>query len=379
MADIIDYLEWRGDIPLTADGFNDVDNLILAELSYMKLDAIVPPDGTEIPLWQAAGEYFSRFPLEERTAKTAFSALCPYMLQKMSEGGRFSNAGLSRFVSSVDAGQGEQFAAVTVSLSDGSRYVSFRGTDGSFVGWREDFEMSYKSGTGGQLSAARYLDAVCEETSGPVRVGGHSKGGNFAVYAAAFSSRETKKRITEIYSNDGPGFLDEVTESEGYREIAPRIISIIPEASAIGVLLTTASKRKVVKSSASGIKQHDGFSWQVERNAFACGRQTEVSDFLGKTVKSWLSALDEESRSSAVGTVFSVLDSTGAESFRDLGENKLKTLEGLAAGMRDLPKEKQKELIRVMGDLFKSGGKVATGYIMKDGDLYKTENGRYNT
>ncbi len=366
MADIIDYLIWRGDVPFSADPFGEVDNLILAELSYMKFEGIVPSDGTEIPLWRAAEEYLALYPPEERSAKITFSALCPYMLREMAGGERFKNAGLSRCVSSTDPAQGEQFAAITASLGDGSSYISFRGTDGSFVGWREDFEMSYKSGTGGQLAAARYLDAAASGTKGELRVGGHSKGGNFAVYAAAFSSAETKKRITEIYSNDGPGFLDEVTESAGYREIAPRIISIIPESSAIGVLLSTASRRKVVKSSASGVRQHDGFSWQVERNAFVPGEQTEVSAFLGETVKSWLSALDEETRSSAVGTVFSVLDSTGAESFRDLGENKRKTAESLALGMRGLPKEKQKELIKVMGDLFRSGGKVATGHIKKD-------------
>ena len=33
MATIFDYLEWRGDIPFEADPFNEVDNLILAELA----------------------------------------------------------------------------------------------------------------------------------------------------------------------------------------------------------------------------------------------------------------------------------------------------------------------------------------------------------
>ncbi|MBQ1768630.1 MAG: DUF2974 domain-containing protein [Oscillospiraceae bacterium] len=366
MADIIDYLKWRGDLPFSADPFNDVDNLILSELSYAKFDGIVPPDGRPVSISEARDGYFKLYPPAERTAKTAFSALVPYMLDEMANGARFGSAELSRYVNDLDNEAGEQFSAVTVSLSDGSVYAAFRGTDGSLVGWREDFEMGYKSGTAGQRAAARYLDAVAESTSGPIRTGGHSKGGNFAVYAAAFSKPETRRRISEIYSNDGPGFLDEVTESEGYREIAPRITSIIPESSAIGVLLTTAAERRVVKSAATGIMQHDGFSWQLERNSFIPAEQTEMSAFLGKTVKSWLFRLDEETRASAVETIFSVLESTGAESFRTMSEKKLKTAEAVAAAMRGVPREKQKELIRVMGDLFRSTGKVAAEYIKRD-------------
>ena len=70
MADIIDYLIWRGDVPFSADPFGEVDNLILAELSYMKFEGIVPSDGTEIPLWRAAEEYLALYPPEERSARS---------------------------------------------------------------------------------------------------------------------------------------------------------------------------------------------------------------------------------------------------------------------------------------------------------------------
>ena len=41
-GNIMDYLEWYGDFDFSVMPFNEVDNLILAELSYASLDGIVP-------------------------------------------------------------------------------------------------------------------------------------------------------------------------------------------------------------------------------------------------------------------------------------------------------------------------------------------------
>ena len=42
MADISDYLCWRGDITFEQDPFNDVDNLILAQIAYVDFSDIIP-------------------------------------------------------------------------------------------------------------------------------------------------------------------------------------------------------------------------------------------------------------------------------------------------------------------------------------------------
>ena len=63
MANIMDYLDWRGDLPLTVSPFNEVDGLILAELSFINFEGIVPPPelGRGVPLLRdAAGTYFAR-------------------------------------------------------------------------------------------------------------------------------------------------------------------------------------------------------------------------------------------------------------------------------------------------------------------------------
>ena len=40
MADFNDYLQWRGDLSLDQDKFNEVDTLILARFSYLPFNKI---------------------------------------------------------------------------------------------------------------------------------------------------------------------------------------------------------------------------------------------------------------------------------------------------------------------------------------------------
>ena len=56
MANLMDYLDWRGDLTLEISPFNEVDALILAELSFVDFDGIVPPPelGRGLPLCEAA-------------------------------------------------------------------------------------------------------------------------------------------------------------------------------------------------------------------------------------------------------------------------------------------------------------------------------------
>ena len=56
MANLMDYLDWRGDLTLEISPFNEVDALILAELSFVDFDGIVPPPelGRGLPLNEAA-------------------------------------------------------------------------------------------------------------------------------------------------------------------------------------------------------------------------------------------------------------------------------------------------------------------------------------
>ena len=56
MANLLDYLDWRGDLTLDKSPFNEVDNLILAELSFVDFKDIVPApsEGESVALRDAA-------------------------------------------------------------------------------------------------------------------------------------------------------------------------------------------------------------------------------------------------------------------------------------------------------------------------------------
>ena len=130
MANLLDYLDWRGDLTLEQAPFNEVDNLILAEVSFVDFSGTVPPPGMgkSVPLRTAAEAFFARFPEGE---KIDMGVLVPDdipdMLRKMAASRRFGNMGLNCFVDWLDAEKGEQFAAVTVETGDGRLYLSFRG------------------------------------------------------------------------------------------------------------------------------------------------------------------------------------------------------------------------------------------------------------
>ena len=357
MGNILDYLDWRGDIPFSVDSFNEVDNLLLSELAYVNFHDI-PDDGAAVPLSDVSDVYFQKFPLEqlEKDSSDLNKAL---VLKKMTGSIRFGNMKLCRYVNELDKEQPIQFSAITCILDDDTVYVAFRGTDHSFTGWKESLDLSYTNETEGQRMAIDYLSGLSDLKGYPLRVGGHSKGGNYAVYGAAFCSSEVRDRLIAVYSNDGPGFHNDVIMSEEYRRILPKILTIIPEASVIGRLLLNASVPIIVKSTAVGLMQHDAFSWCVLRNRFERTGISGMGVFLDKSISDWTGHMDDEKRESLIDSIFTLLDQTGKENFRDLKAEKMKTLRTLLSGVNDLPNEKRQELFQMMRQLFVSGRQTA--------------------
>ena len=195
---IFDYLKWRGDIPFSTAPFNEVDNLILAELAYTDFGGIVPEDGQAVPLGTVYEQFFRTHTRDAILSSKSYTARAPLLMEEMCRGARFRDTRLMLYRSERDAETDLQFSAVTFLLQDSTAYVAFRGTDGTLVGWKEDFDLSYLSGTEGQQRAAEYLNRAGDAVACPLRAGGHSKGGNLAVYAAACSRADIRARITEV-------------------------------------------------------------------------------------------------------------------------------------------------------------------------------------
>ncbi|MBQ6019413.1 MAG: DUF2974 domain-containing protein [Clostridia bacterium] len=359
MANIFDYLTWRADVPFAVDPFNEADNLVLSMLAYTDFGGVVTLSGPSVTLTDVYNLFFRLYSREEIEKSAVITAKAPFLMDGMRTGARFRDMRIGYYLDEIDREKYAQIAAVTFLLPDGSAYVAFRGTDNTLIGWKEDFDLSYASRTPGQLRAAEYLSEVGRKIPGRLRVGGHSKGGNFAIYASAFCDGDVRDRICAVYTNDGPGFMEEITESEEYRAILPRIRSVIPDTSVIGLLFANDCPHRVVRSSANGLYQHDGFSWEISRNRFVPAELTELGHFIDKSLDAWLEELDADERKSFTDTVFELFRSTGMDTLSAMGGQKLKSLEAILSAMRELPKEKQKELRRLFLQLLQSGGQTA--------------------
>ena len=355
-----DYLYWRGDIPFSTDPFNEVDNLILAQASYVDFDGIVPESGDDkIPIREVYNQYWLMHTKEEIMQRESFVKLAPFLLEPLAESRRFGNMKLSGYVNHINKDTQAQMSAVRFELDDGSVYVAFRGTDETLVGWKEDFNLSFMSQTEGQRLAVEYMKANFSDTNLWLRVGGHSKGGNFAVYASAFSGDAVNRQIMEVYTNDGPGFRKDILDREGYVRVLPKVVSILPEDSIVGVLLANEYENHIVKCSVKGPFQHDPMKWNVYGNHFEeAAKRSEVSQFVDKTMMEWLSGLTDKDRAIFTDSLFSSIDSTGARTLEDISEGGMKSVRDFMKSLRAMPKKQQQEFSSIVKKLIKISGGV---------------------
>ena len=207
----------------------------------------------------------------------------------------------------------------------GAKYVVFRGTDDTLVGWKENFNMSFMHPVPSQMEAVEYLEYVAEKTKGKILLGGHSKGGNLAVYAAVKASKATQERIAAVYSNDAPGFDTEFIGGEDYKAVRDRIYTFVPQSSVVGMLLEHEESYTVVKSRSAGLLQHNGFSWEVMGGSFVkLDDVDEESKLIDRSIKDWLVQMSSEERAAVIDSIYEAISATNAKTLTDLSQDKIK-------------------------------------------------------
>jgi hypothetical protein len=359
MANLLDYLDWRGDLTMEQAPFNEVDNLILAELSFVNFTDIVPApgQGDSVDLRTAAESFFSRFSEGEKIDMGVLvPAAIPDMLRKTAVSRRFGPMKLSCFTDHLDVGKSEQFAALTIETGDGAVYLSFRGTDDTLAGWKEDFDLACMPEVPAQKKAVQYVkDVAGQYPRRKLRLGGHSKGGNLAVYGGVFCPALVQRRIIDVWSNDGPGFHDDILSLPEHRRLEERIHSIVPKSSVVGMLLEHEETYTVVDSDQLGFLQHDGFSWQVMGDHFLTLRQvTEQTHLSNQAIRESVHAMPQAQREKFVTGLFDVLTASGAVTLTDLKSDSFKAAGAMVKAMKDLDKETRDGLWDFVRLLFKS-------------------------
>lgn len=342
MANLIDYLAWRGDIPFGVSSWNEVDGLLCAVLSYLNFHGLQDHRGWTLReakridlLIEAQGNSFG--PRKK-------------MFEAMAETARFGDCRMHHFIALTDEDVSMQFSAMCMDMPDDTMAVVFRGTDNTLVGWREDFNMSYQTRVPAQQAAAYYLLKAAKLTDRPIRLIGHSKGGNLAVYAGTSVPEKIQNRIESIWTYDGPGMNLDVSRSDGFGRIRDKIHSYIPQTSIIGLLMEYYRPYTVVHSTAKGLEQHDPMSWQVYGQHFEERESIDrTASVVCETLHEMLTNSTPEQRAAFVDTLFRLADNTNATRMSDILNEKFRSLVKMAGGRKELSPEARRVFTRLMG------------------------------
>lgn len=363
MNTIADYMKWRGDLTLEQSPFNEVDAAILARFSYEPFDGVVPENLRE---WKNIGkvcnELLNNPSLnDEIISQTHDVSFIVSLMNSV----RFKNMQISGYVNEFDIDKQLQFSACLIDLDGEQNYfVAFRGTDNTIIGWKEDFNMGFEFPVPAQERALSYLESVISAyKDGTFIVGGHSKGGNLAVYSATFCDDRFNAPIKDIYNFDGPGFTEKIMQTDEFRKIAKNIHTFIPEFSVVGMLLEHLEDYTVVHSDQTGFLQHEILTWEVEGPGFIHKEEVSAgSKIIDQAFKDWLSGLSKEEREQFVDTAFNIMMSSDAVTLAEFSSKKkeninlmIRTFNNMDGEIRKNFLDTAKRFLGSAGNAFKSG------------------------
>ncbi len=336
MKNFLNYLE-KNQKTFNEDHFNIVDSLVLAYLSYLHF----PNTKTKLK--------------ELSISKSAKTKKNKEFIKRVIVSNRYKNIELCFFIEDTNDLIEKQFSAVTFLLPDDTMYISFRGTDSTLTGWKEDFNMAFMLPVPAQKEALNYVEKITKLIPRKFYIGGHSKGGNLAVYAGCNLSNALSSRIIKIYSHDGPGFIKEFLTTSNYQNIKEKIEKVVPSSSIIGMLLYTNEKYKIIKSSERGILEHDPFSWLVEDNNFIILKDlSDGTAYTNKVINDFISSLSKKEREIFIDSLFLVLKSTNLTTLDEISKNFIIKIPNILIAIYKLDDVNKKYILKTIKALIKS-------------------------
>lgn len=359
-GNILDYIDWRGDLTFEQAPLNEVDGLALSLISYADFDDIVPSGMEEgITIEAAVKKYFEIRDIEKEKQARSMTRNAPEIIEKLGQSRRFKDLKLINYVNCLDVELEKQFCAVSVILDKKTIFISYRGTDDNIVGWKEDFNMCFLEEVPAQKDALKYLEEVADVWRGKIYLGGHSKGGNLAAYAAINAMYPIKKRILKVFNNDGPGFSESLIKSDKYRAMSEKIYKVVPQSSFIGMLFNHDEKVTVVASKESAAFQHNATTWEIIGDHFVYKEGlSDLGLIMDKTMTAWLDAQDEETRIHSIEIIFGMLETAGIKTLGDIYGHNKKTLHSLFLSYGNLDADTKKRLGNVVKELFRAAKDV---------------------
>lgn len=376
MPNIIDYIEWRGDLSFENSPINEIDDIIFARFSYLPFKYI---ELKEIDTIENIALEMKDLDIENYLWNDD-----KVFLQKIGNCKRFKDIKVSDYIEIFDEAAEKQFAAITLWIQKNQKYISFRGTDSSLVGWKEDINMGFKKDVPSQKEAVKYLSSMAEKYKDDLIIGGHSKGGNLAVYAAVFCKDSVKNRIERVINADGPGFDKSVILTDNYKKILNKIQTYIPQSSIVGRLLEHEEEYQVVKSIQKGIMQHDIYSWEIEpTKLIRIPTVTNNSEIFNGIVSDWLTNTTPEQRENFINMIYEIIMETQAQRTSDFRVETAKKIGIILNGYINVNPEDKKEIEHMVKLILESVFKVLkenrnTNKLMKKEKSKKINNGEKN-
>ncbi|MBE5949828.1 MAG: DUF2974 domain-containing protein [Lachnospiraceae bacterium] len=361
MADLLEYIKWRGDLTFLQAPINEVDGLILSNMSYVDFSDIVPEHKWDekraffflqgakentVTIKEASEIYWSRHTEEEVKKEHPLTFMAAIILKSMAESKRFGNLELSQFVSETDEDEPKQFAAMQIKLTDDEYYLAFRGTDESIVGWMEDFNMVYMPMIPSAKRAVKYIEEVVRKGNNRYYLGGHSKGGHLAFVGAIKAPVWCRRQIVSVASYDGPGVDETLLNSAEYAEMLDKMVLYVPEQSLVGLLMEHREKMHVIKSTRTGAMQHDVMSWEILGPEFVkLDNVSKRSANFSNKIKKWLLTMEEDVRRDLLQILYGSVADLEVRTVSDLFALNTKKI---FMAIRNLKKlnEEQKELLQ---------------------------------
>lgn len=327
---LFDYLE-RQQASFDEEPLNVADSAALALFCMVDAKGITPgayePLEGNGPLLNAAADrvhalgtdaaHFTDFYHEgDYDIKGAEADEIGHELYLLSRNPRFADLKIRDYAEVFDRSTHTQFAATTYTYRDEWAYVGFRGTDGSFPGWRENFDLAIDPPIRSQNIAVAYLNSVAAHLPDRIYVGGHSKGGNLATYAALNCAKPVQDRIACVFDLDSPGFKPGELTSDDIKPLEGRIIRMVPEEDVVGQLLDTPVEPRVVRSEVRQMAQHSVFTWQISDTLDDFSYAPELSDYSKRTheiMDRWLASMSKDELVRLIDTVFEIVEASGVE------------------------------------------------------------------
>lgn len=352
MGNIIQYIKEYGKYSFLEMPLNEVDSLVLSQMVYMNYAPFVP--GMQERNAPVSIQSIYEHPDKEKILDDYwFRESNMELFTQAATSARFGTLKMNYYVNVINLESETQFSAMTFVLEDKNVYIAFRGTDATLVGWKEDLNLAFSKPLRSQQLAVEYMEKVAAYIGGDFYMGGHSKGGNLAVYAAMNCSDITRNSLLQVYNHDGPGFRPEIRQMGKYGEVAERIHKFVPRSSVVGMILEDHEDYEIIESRSIGAFQHNVYSWKIKEDHFVRVESRTASNlFRDRTLNEWILSLTEEEAHSFIDTFYGVVTASQASSIFEFGTDWKKCLTGMIEAAKEVDEETRKVIQKILKSLF---------------------------